>query len=65
MWPNYRSGVNFAQELNRGGGGMPKRQPGVQTGQLCGFLQLPSFCLQLDLTEEPGEAPDPGSGTPY
>lgn len=69
IWPDSRSGFNFVEELNPGGGGMvrpviPERQPGVQMGQLCGFLQLPRFCLWLGPTEEPGGAPGTGLGTP-
>lgn len=43
---------------------IPERQPGVQVGQLCGFLHLPRFYLWLGPTEEPGGAPGTGPGTP-
>lgn len=43
---------------------MPEAARGLD-GPLCGFLQLPRFCLWLGPTEEePGEAPGPGSGVP-
>lgn len=50
--PNARTGFNFAQELDLGGGGMvrpvmPEKQPGVQIGLRCDSLQLPRSCLQI------------------
>lgn len=43
---------------------MPEAARGLD-GPLCGFLQLPRFCLWLGPTEEePREAPGPGSGAP-
>lgn len=50
--PNARTGFNFAQELDLGGGGlvrpvMSEKQPGIQIGLRRDSLQLPRSCLQL------------------